>query len=81
MIIVLIDHEIQTLEVLHLTDEEEQILNNFDYLDDDEQERVETVLRRRGIEISDFNPTWMVCEHELPVFDEVNSEEPLYVIR
>lgn len=69
----------QYLEILNLTPEEEDIIND----EDDgltQVEKVESVLKKRGIPFDDFDPWWMVVDDYLPVFDEKHQEEPLLVL-
>lgn len=81
MKLLLINQIYQYLEILHLTDEEEKFVLDYD-IEMNDCEKVEKILDDRGISHDDFNPQWMFAASDdaIPVYDEEHQENPLTVL-
>lgn len=82
MRILVINHLCKTLEVVTLDKDEAAYLMEGVGLDIQEADLVRDILEKRGFDIGDFNPTWMVLDDGdgVPVFDETHQEEPLITL-
>lgn len=75
------------VDIVHLTDEENQkyneIVSNEDYdpAAEDEYDFAQDVLVNRGVYFGDFTRPFFFITTELCVFDEAHKEEPLCVIK